>query len=87
MASQNYYRSWYVYLRGEKIGEVLAATQTRTAPQRAVRMAWLARVNSQPEVTGDAPISRVARDFMKALPVADWAADDCVYSYGRLIRF
>ena len=27
MAPQTYYRSWDVYLRGERIGEVLAATQ------------------------------------------------------------
>jgi hypothetical protein len=27
MASQSYYRRWEVYLRGEVLGEVLAATQ------------------------------------------------------------
>jgi hypothetical protein len=36
MAPQNYYRRWTVYLRGERIGEVLAATE-QAACLRAIR--------------------------------------------------
>jgi hypothetical protein len=35
MAPQPYYRRWDVYLRGERIGEVLAATQ-HAACMRAI---------------------------------------------------
>ena len=31
MAPKTYYRRWAVYLRGERIGEVLAATERRLA--------------------------------------------------------
>jgi hypothetical protein len=36
MAPQPYYRRWAVYLRGERIGEVLAATE-RAACARAIQ--------------------------------------------------
>ena len=36
MAPQAYYRRWSVYLRGERLGEVLAATE-RAACLRAIQ--------------------------------------------------
>jgi hypothetical protein len=36
MAPQHYYRRWDVYLRGERLGEVLAATE-RAACLRAIQ--------------------------------------------------
>jgi hypothetical protein len=36
MAPQTYYRRWTVYLRGDRIGEVLAATE-KAACLRAIR--------------------------------------------------
>jgi hypothetical protein len=42
MAPQTYYRRWAVYLRGERLGEVLAATE-RAACLRAVQRFKIAR--------------------------------------------
>jgi hypothetical protein len=42
MAPPTYYRRWDVYLRGEQIGEVLAATE-RAACLRAVQRFKIAR--------------------------------------------
>jgi hypothetical protein len=42
MAPQHYYRRWAVYLRGELIGEVLAATE-QAACLRAIRRFGISR--------------------------------------------
>jgi hypothetical protein len=42
MASQPYYRRWAVYLRGERIGEVLAANE-RAACLRAIQRFRISR--------------------------------------------
>jgi hypothetical protein len=42
MAPQPYYRRWKVYLRGERIGEVLAATE-RAACLRAIQKLRISR--------------------------------------------
>jgi hypothetical protein len=54
MAPQNYYRRWAVYLRGERIGEVLAATE-RAACLRAIH-----KFKIKPEDRRELEVRRVA---------------------------
>jgi hypothetical protein len=54
MASQPYYRRWEVWLRGERLGEVLAATE-RAACARAIQRFRIAQ-----EDRSELEVSRVA---------------------------
>jgi hypothetical protein len=46
MAPQNFYRCWDVYLRGERIGQVLAATE-KAACLRAIHKFGISREAQQ----------------------------------------
>jgi hypothetical protein len=66
MAPQAYYRRWDAYLRGERIGEVLAATQ-ESACLRAIRK-FKIRDEDRPELevrrqTPDRPIGLKPRTW------------------------
>jgi hypothetical protein len=62
MAPKPYYRRWAVYLRGEKLGEVLAATE-RAACVRAIQ-----RFRIKREDQGELQVRRAKQAELGAMP-------------------